>query len=271
MSQSNGRIMRRLPSGIRVLIGLPTGGQWVPDFGLDLASMMAWSAGAFIKGKQDIDFAPMKREGTYTEDARNMIARFAVREGFTHILWLDTDMRFPRDVMYRLLCHEKPIVGANYSTRMPPFYPTALALVKNADGSERCWTEETSSGLEEVHAIGHGVLMVETEVYRRIPDLPWYQNYWLDAEHLVGEDVFFCRGALKAGVPIFLDHDLSHEVLHCGAMQFNLAFARQYRASELAAGREHPEDAARKFREGLTEDQNTQSAVEVPLVKIVEG
>ena len=60
----------------------------------------------------------------------------------THILWLDTDMRFPPDTLFRLLGRKKPIVGANYRARNPPVFPTAVKGLKRVD------TLEESTGVE---------------------------------------------------------------------------------------------------------------------------
>ena len=38
----------------------------------------------------------------------------------THILWLDSDMRFPADTLGRLLARNRDIVGANYCARRFP-------------------------------------------------------------------------------------------------------------------------------------------------------
>ena len=36
----------------------------------------------------------------------------------------------------------------------------------------------------------------------------------------IGEDMYFCREAQKAGFKVYIDHDLSKQVRHIGVLEF---------------------------------------------------
>ena len=78
--------------------------------------------------------------GTYLPQQRMTLVKEAFQSGSTHILWIDSDMRFPKDALIRLLDRDLPIVGANYPMRRTPIIPTATnlkgmpAFMDEADG-----------------------------------------------------------------------------------------------------------------------------------------
>lgn len=157
--------------------------------------------------------------GTLLPDMRNDLAREAVKDGATHILWVDSDMKFPADALHRLLAHDAPIVGANYVQRKRPCKPTAAHYSK--DGA-RVWLytlppEAGQSKLEEAESLGHGLCLVEAAVYECVPE-PWYSTPWVPEKGThVGEDVFFFRRVKEAiDVAPVVDHELSREVAHIG-------------------------------------------------------
>lgn len=175
--------------------------------------------------------------GTLLPDMRNALVKVAKDQGATHILWIDSDMTFPPDTIERLLAHGEPIVGASYSQRKEPCKPVA------AKGGVWVYTEEDSTGLEEVDFVGMGVMLVEARVYDYL-DEPWHMTAWSEkARHTIGEDVYFCRKARAVGAPTFIDHDLSKQVTHLGWKHYRVEDAVRCRPELLAAQEAMPEEA----------------------------
>lgn len=149
---------------------------------------------------------------------RAQLAQEAINQGADWILWVDADMRFPRDGLNRLLAHKKPIVGCNYPTRKMPVRPTAF---KELGGEpELVYTTPKSTGLEEVAGCGMGFLLTSTDVFKKTPK-PWFAFLYStvnDTYH--GEDLFLEARAAEQGFKTFIDHDLSKQIGHTGQFTF---------------------------------------------------
>lgn len=199
----------------RLAILLPCRDMLHTAFAYDLARLTAyWSAKHVPHGGALHLFTS---QGTLIADQRQDLILEALRVNADYVLWLDTDMRFPKDIVDRLQAHEQPIVAANYSTRRVPARPVAFA-------NERCddfvYTTKDSTGLEEISAIGMGAMLESTEVYKKL-SLPFFTiGYSQAAGDFFGEDVFHCRKAREAGFKILVDHDVSKEVRHIGSLEF---------------------------------------------------
>ena len=100
---------------------------------------------------------------------RNKLIEMALEENATHILWLDTDMRFPADAIDRLLMRKLPIVASNARIRNPPHMFAARR------GGRSIETTELSTGVEPVDLVGPAVMLVETRVFKKIPK-PWFED-----------------------------------------------------------------------------------------------
>jgi hypothetical protein len=158
--------------------------------------------------------------GTLIASQRTELARQALEAGADYLLWLDSDMRFPKETIGHLLSRDKPIVAANYSTRRMPVKPTAM--VDDGSGNVgRVYTAPDSEGLQPVDYLGMGVMMVKREVFEKL-EQPWFAiPYSTKGGHYIGEDCFFCTKAREAGFEVLVDHDLSHHVKHIGTFEYS--------------------------------------------------
>jgi GT2 family glycosyltransferase len=150
------------------------------------------------------------------------LRRYRLKEGADYILWIDADMRFPKDTIERLIAHDKPIVGVNATTRSIPVRSTAKNLEIDFEKKENHWRAVSSkdkTGLEQVTAIGCGVMMVKREVFEKTPR-PWFWFEMIPGEKLLGEDVYFCVKAHDAGFDTWVDHGMSNEIGHVGSYTY---------------------------------------------------
>ena len=161
-----------------------------------------------------------QNQGTLIVNQRQELAQASLDAGASHILFIDADMRFPKDSIRRLLAWDADIVASNYSTRKLPLQPVAF---KDDTTSERVHTEEWSSGLQEVAAIGMGLMLIKAEVFQKM-EKPWFHIHYQNGVYS-GEDIWFCRSARETGFKVMLDHDISHHVRHIGAFEFSCAHA----------------------------------------------
>lgn len=148
--------------------------------------------------------------------SRQLLAQLAIESGATHLLFVDSDMEFPHDLVVRLVQHHQPVVAINCMARRKPYNLTA----RDESGREIMTTPE-SSGIEKVARVGTGILLVHLDVFRAIP-MPWFTYEWLpEKASYRGEDYCFCDRVREAGFEIYVDHDLSKEVSHVGSFQYN--------------------------------------------------
>ena len=187
-------------------------------FAFDLARLVGYTIGT-----TENRVVIYTSSGTLLSSQRQDLARDAVDAGCTHTLWLDSDMRFPKDALIRLLERDEPIICANYAKRRFPTEP--IAVKKNVPGEDaekinRVYTEEDSTGLVEVDYCGMGVMLIKAEVYKKM-EFPWFAIPWVPAaEDYIGEDVWFCRRAAENGFKTMIDQDLSKEVHHIGTFEY---------------------------------------------------
>ena len=214
----------------KVMIAVPCGDQCASGFAQDLALLMGYTQ--FVKPEMEVGLYFLK--GTYLPRARAALVAKALERNDTHILWLDSDMRFPKDTLLRLLGHDRSIVAANYATRQAPILPT----MKDAD---KAYLFDQPEHLIPVSSAGMGCMLTATDVFRGM-DKPYFAiGYNKDVDDYASEDTFFGMKAQKGGYQILVDPQLSEVVRHVGAMEFEMAHTRMTRDAALAQQQTQPE------------------------------
>lgn len=206
----------------KILIAVPCGETVHARFAQDLALMLSYTT--YVRPAMEVHLAFV--QGTYLPRARAALVAHALERTATHILWLDADMRFPKDTLFRLMRHEKPVVAANYACRQPPIIPT----VTREDGSP-LW----GSGLDLVEAkhAGMGCMLTEVAVFQTIGKPYFAVGYSPRDDEYAGEDIFFCEKARKHDYAIWIDGGLSEEIKHLGGFAFEMGHARMTRDAAL--------------------------------------
>jgi hypothetical protein len=205
---------------MKIAICVPCRDNVLAGFAFDLARLCAYEA---KRGKNEIQLLQMP--GTLIFTQREKLADEAMEWGADAVLWIDSDMRFPANTVEILLARDVPLIGVNATTRREPIMPTAMNLKidKSDPGAvKQVWTKIESrgkSGIEQVTAVGFGVTLVRSEVFKKIPK-PWHDIIWTDHGNVIGEDVTFCVRCLENDVPVFVDHDLSMHIGHIGVKTY---------------------------------------------------
>lgn len=201
-----------------VAIVVPCQDQLASGFAYDLTRMV----GFITAHNPEIRLLLYFNKGTIIPEQRHLLVRQALQvPEVTHLLWIDSDMRFPKDALLRLLGHAKPIVAVNYPTRRNPVIPTAG--VGKEDVLLFSAPEDTE--LVPVDRCGMGMMLVEADVHRKIP-APWFALGFSKAQDgFAGEDVFFGGVVREHGYQILIDPVLSREMRHCGEFEFGLHHA----------------------------------------------
>lgn len=160
----------------------------------------------------DLRFAALL--GIYIANLRQMGVTLARQVGASHILFLDSDMRFPEDTLDRLLAAGKDIVAANYVQRTMPEWWVARKQGASVSSAGR-------TGYERVESVGCGVMLITLSVFDTLPQ-PWFSTPFNGSEH-IGEDLYFCQHARAKRFDVWIDHDLSQAVGHTSAIELGVS------------------------------------------------
>jgi len=197
---------------MRIAICIPARGQMEVATAFDLVAMCAYT----IKTtKHDIDL--FTSAGTLIFDQRNSLVKTALEIKADYLLFVDADMRFPKDTLKILMAHDKDIIGVNATTRSEPVKPTAKNFIVNQDQSVD-WLpiySNAMSGISKADGIGCGVMLVKTKVFKAMEE-PYFYFEQLGNNKILGEDIYFCIKAKDAGFDTWVDHDLSKGIRHIG-------------------------------------------------------
>jgi glycosyltransferase involved in cell wall biosynthesis len=201
----------------KVLICLPSAREPKAGTLFDLAKLVNTTRDLL----PDVKISFATGSSSLIHDLRRDLVNDALKFEADWVFFLDDDMRFPPDALVRLLRHRRDIVGCNYVTRSIPPKPTAKMIAPDAMRFTMVPTLETDAGLAEVDALGFGCILINTRVFKAMPQ-PWFSMPWVpQLGYHVGEDVFFCVAAGKHDFKVFVDHDLSKEIKHVGNFEFS--------------------------------------------------
>lgn len=155
--------------------------------------------------------------------SRNMMVSQAINSasGFSHLLFLDSDMIFPYDTLERLLKHDKPIVGGSYCMRREP------RAMTHRDGEFKSYLPtigDYPNDIFPVLSMGMGCILIRAEVFDQLraidPLGPFFQITYHGGDHHTGEDVNFFQKVNRAGIPVFCDLRLTNEIRHTGTYDY---------------------------------------------------
>ena len=153
-------------------------------------------------------------EGSLIYNSRTHLANIALAENYTHVMWIDSDMAFPSDVLTRLIEDDKDIVTCICYGRVGKHAPCAYKSVKK--GNKRkpgvivpIDITENMPKLIEVAGCGAAMMLVKTDVYRKINKR---LHEWYDPKWNLGEDLSFTERAKRCGYKIWCDTtiDIGH-------------------------------------------------------------
>lgn len=206
----------------RIAVAIPTHDYVPAVFMYDLALMTGFTVASL---PERAEFGVHMLSGTYIDDARQTLMWVCLEDNATHILWVDSDMRFPKQALIHLLGHNKQVVGINYSKRR---FNEGFTAIKELFGP-RCETTEKSTGLEEVAALGFGCLLMRVDALAEFPhpkEKPWFLREYQGDGGWLGEDVYFCKMLSERGVKMYVDHDLSKACAHVGTHEYTIDTAQ---------------------------------------------
>lgn len=184
-----------------------------------VASGFAQSLAMLQKGGNET--AIMFECGSLIYDARNKLAKQAIKMQADYTMWLDSDMIFKPDTMVRLLAHDAPIVSGAYFRRSPPYH---LVAFDKCDTETREWTDlPLPTETVKCGGVGFGCVLVRTDV---LFEVAAKYKTWFEPMNGFGEDLSFCYRARECGFDILLDPTITCG--HVGHIVVNEDFYKAY-------------------------------------------
>lgn len=168
--------------------------------------------------------------GSLIYTSRDDLARYAMKEGFDYVLWLDSDMIFPEDFherMFKTLTENNlDILSGIYYKRKPPYSPVIFDKMQlKGKIWDYSWLEDVPDSLFEVGACGFGCVLLKTEV---LMSVQLKHGYLFHPMQNGGEDVAFCVRARDCGYKIMCDPTIVCG--HVGNVVITDTLYKQYRA-----------------------------------------
>ncbi|NLC03179.1 MAG: hypothetical protein GX787_02735 [Tissierellia bacterium] len=146
--------------------------------------------------------------GSLVYAARNNFVKQALDEGYTHLMFIDSDMVFNADALNVLLYHDKDIISGSIFSRVPPYKACFYEKLRLGEPHEViCKSVKVlQDGVQEVEGVGTAFLLIRVEVLRDI--IEKYNVYPFQPLYSYGEDLSFCIRARQCGYKVFVDNDL---------------------------------------------------------------
>jgi glycosyltransferase involved in cell wall biosynthesis len=231
----NDNLQPEFDAPINVAVCIPTCGTVEPATAICIAAM----AGVSLLHRIRVYLINQDLSGIARN--RNSLVQQAMDSGAEYLLFIDSDMTFPADMLARLIKREKSIVGVPYPRRAKPF--GLLGMPVDPANSQ--------SGCVPFVFLPAGLMLIKIDVLAEMR-WPWFfehyeyqgdkpaDQFFYAVQDLYGkalpqdifaaimdhcqdfksedvsEDVNFCRKARRCGHEIYADLDLLREVGHIG-------------------------------------------------------
>lgn len=179
----------------RLLVGVPTTDYMPADFVKSLIGLTGHMS------HEGIHYQVEVKAGTLVYFARNSLANMAVEKGFTHLLFLDSDMVFDEMIVETLLFSGKGFVCGAFQSRRPPYGSCVFTRLKPLERVK-------DYGMEPFRVAGCGMActMIRTDILKTVLQTygTCFDPAMIDGVSF-GEDLAFCWRAAKTGAEIWCD------------------------------------------------------------------
>lgn len=150
--------------------------------------------------RDGIDFEVHYQGGTLVYVGRDRLAKMAIDRGFTHILWLDSDMIFNEDLLENLMDCGKPFVtGIAHGRRAPHMSCLFNQIWPSVDRWEG---HDYPREPFKVAGCGFACVLMETKVAETV--YTRHGTAFFPMREL-GEDLAFCKRATEAKYEIWVE------------------------------------------------------------------
>jgi hypothetical protein len=197
---------------MKILICIPYTGYIPPQAAYSLPPMACYARSKGI----EIGMLPIGLSLVYT--AREKAAQALIDDDYDALLFIDSDMVVPVDLVTRLVEANKNIVSALAFKRIPPYEP---CIFKKCDHEGTAFWLDYPKGLIKVEGVGMACTLIKREVFEAM-EKPYFFPM-----PVIGEDLAFCIRAKEKGFEIYCDTTLVCG--HCSMEVINEAHYLKWR------------------------------------------
>ena len=147
--------------------------------------------------RQGVDVSVRIMSGTLVYIARNRLALETIEGGYTHVLWLDSDMTFGPDILDDLMfCGHEMVCGA-FVSRRPNYSACIYTSLHPIERVEDFGTEPF-----RVAGCGFACVLTSVELLKAV-----YNQFatTFQPTALLGQDLAFCERVNKIGKEIWCE------------------------------------------------------------------
>jgi hypothetical protein len=171
------------------------------------------------------------------------------------ILFLDSDMAFPKGFIEQLIRHNKPVVGGFYVKRLNPGFPLVLDYSHQSDDGEPMFVPNLSLEqpfLVKCDATGMGCLLIQKRVFTHLKYPYFHHN---PPFHNASEEMAFFWQLYNKGIPCFVDTGLD-----CGHAYINFYGYQMFDKlrEKGVAGRPLKQEGAQSAAQGKEEKEKVE-------------
>ena len=178
---------------MRLLIAVPTTDYVHADFVKSLAKLQA------ELGRNKVNYDVEIFSGTLVYIARNRLANKAINEGYTHVLWLDSDMVFDGEVVEDLMFCGKEMVCGAFVSRRPPYGPCVYTSIKKNEIEK---VKEFGTKPFRVDGCGFACVLTTVELLQAVTQK--FGTTFQPTDYY-GEDLAFCWRVGQIGREIWCE------------------------------------------------------------------
>lgn len=222
---------------IRVLIGIPTRGDFRSDMAMCLVHLInAINSAPVIELGNERALLMWYIHTVQTSilpQSRQQMIDIACddQNKIDYLLFLDDDMVFPSNLLHEWILADRAVIAANCPTRGSPTYPTARNKGHEPKG-KMVYSDAGHGRFEKVWRVGTGIMLMRKDAFKALPRPAFTPRWDADAGHYVGEDWVMVEHLEAAGIPVYVDHEISMEIQHIGSMHYTHAMVGATRRVE---------------------------------------
>lgn len=179
---------------MKLLIAIPTLDMIPVEFMESFAKLISHLSDEGIEYKVKLE------SNTLIYYAREHLARYAIINKFTHVLWLDSDMVFTPEIVEDLQFSGQKFVTGIAHSRKPPY--SSCIFTEIFPGVQKWQGNTYPSNTFQIAACGMACCLMSIEVLEKV-----HERYGMmfQPTDTYGEDVAFCWRATECGFTIWAE------------------------------------------------------------------